>query len=180
VPTLAATAKTISRQTISTLDNKKFIFIMFKDRFNFELVRDTKKALGFYLTFWLITMIGSLLFSLPTIVTWGSVWHATPNDYFKFIIVGTHAICAVFSFYLSLTVAKAKNVGKSKIIIGLSLLGSIISGFFASPTTPILATVLTTIDKGQMSINKKQIIVFSILLIFSAVIYIVSAQMNKG
>jgi hypothetical protein len=83
---------------------------MFKQPFNLALVRNIQQGMGFYLVFWLVAMVGSIVFSIPAIIWWGGSWQAKAEDYFKFLIIGTHAVCALFSLYLSIETAKTKGI----------------------------------------------------------------------
>jgi hypothetical protein len=147
---------------------------MFKDSFNFNLVRLPLRAMGFYLTFWIISMIGSLIFSMPSTIWWTKMWHSSSDETFKYVIIGTHSVCALFSFYLSMTVAKAKTIDKSKLVLLFSLLGALLSAVLASPTTPLVATIFTTMENGQLTFKKNQFFVLLSISIIVAFVYFAS------
>jgi hypothetical protein len=83
------------------------------------------------------------------------------------------------SRFIYLSKQQKQKESNPKSIILLSVVFAIISGVFASPTTPILASIISTAEHGQKEITKKQIYIFLILMVFATITYFVSYSMNS-
>lgn len=153
---------------------------MFVQPLDFTIIRTFRQAIGFYLAHWLYVMIGSLLFSLPTVFWWGTQFNASSaEEYLKLMIAASHAICAVWSFALTLQVAKAKNLQKSWLAPLLATISAIASGIFASPPVPIIAAILSVRHPEQTSLSKLELSVGAVLILLALIVYFFSGILNQ-